>query len=122
MPHCAVLAISSTMGLETSMYAVIKTGGKQYRVSQGDHLTVESLDAEQGAEINLQEVLMVGAGDQVNIGSPLIENASVSARVLEHGRAKKVHIIKFRRRKHHRKQMGHRQNYTKLEITGINAG
>lgn len=104
------------------MYAVIKTGGKQYRVSQGDRLKVESIDAEQGADISLDQVLMVGEGDSVNVGTPLIANASVSARVLEHGRAKKVRIIKFRRRKHHRKQMGHRQNYTELEITGINAG
>ncbi len=104
------------------MYAVIKTGGKQYRVSQGDKLKVESLDAEQGADVTLSDVLMIGNGDDVTIGSPLISNASVTARVVEHGRGKKVKIIKFRRRKHHRKQMGHRQNYTELEITGISAG
>ena len=104
------------------MYAVIKTGGKQYRVSQGDRLKVESLSAEPGTDIDLSEVLMLGNGDSVTIGSPLIANASVSARVVEHGRAKKINIIKFRRRKHYRKQMGHRQNFTELEITGINAG
>ncbi len=104
------------------MYAVIKTGGKQYRVSAGDKLKVESLDAAEGADVQIDEVLMIGNGDDVTIGSPLISNASVSARVLEHGRGKKVNIVKFRRRKHHRKQMGHRQNYTELEITGINAG
>lgn len=104
------------------MYAVIKTGGKQYRVSAGDKLRVESLAAEAGQDVQIDEVLMIGNDDNVTVGSPLISNASVSARVLEHGRAKKVNIVKFRRRKHHRKQMGHRQNYTELEITGINAG
>ena len=104
------------------MYAVIKTGGKQYRVSAGDKLNVESLVADEGQDIQLTEVLMIGNGDNVTIGSPMIANASVTARVLEHGRAKKVNIVKFRRRKHHRKQMGHRQNYTALEITSINAG
>jgi large subunit ribosomal protein L21 len=104
------------------MYAVIKTGGKQYRVSQGDKVRVETLTADEGSEIKLDSVLMVGEGDSVSVGSPMLSNASVSAKVLSHGRAKKVNIIKFRRRKHHRKQMGHRQNYTELEITGINAG
>lgn len=104
------------------MYAVIKTGGKQYRVSEGDRLKVESLTAEAGSDIALDQVLMVGSGDDVTVGSPLVANASVSARVLEHGRGKKVRIIKFKRRKHYRRQMGHRQNYTELQITGINAG
>ncbi|MCL4135190.1 UNVERIFIED_CONTAM: hypothetical protein GTU68_056578 [Idotea baltica] len=104
------------------MYAVIKTGGKQYRVSAGDKLNVESLEVAEGQDVQIDDVLMIGNGDDVTIGSPMISNASVTARVLEHGRAKKVNIVKFRRRKHHRKQMGHRQNYTKLEITGINAG
>ena len=101
------------------MYAVIKTGGKQYRVSQGDRIRVESLAADEGAAVNIDEVLMIGEGASVTVGAPLIADASVSARVLAHGRGKKVSIIKFRRRKHHRKQMGHRQNYTELEITGI---
>ncbi len=104
------------------MYAVIKTGGKQHRVSTGDKLKVESIDASEGQDIQLDEVLMIGNGDDVTVGSPLICNASVTARVIEHGRGQKVNIVKFRRRKHHRKQMGHRQNYTELEITGINAG
>lgn len=104
------------------MYAVIKTGGKQYRVSEGDRLKVESLTAEAGSDIALDQVLMVGSGDSVTVGAPLVANASVSARVLEHGRGKKVRIIKFKRRKHYRRQMGHRQNYTELQITGINAG
>jgi len=101
---------------------VVKTGGKQYRVSQGDRLKVESLNAEAGEEISLSDVLMVGSGESVTVGSPLVANASVSAKVVTHGRGKKVTIIKFRRRKHHRKQAGHRQNFTELEITAINAG
>ena len=104
------------------MYAVIKTGGKQYRVSAGDKLRVETLTADAGQDVQIDEVLMIGDDDNVTVGAPLISNASVTARVLEHGRAKKINIVKFRRRKHHRKQMGHRQNYTQLEITSINAG
>lgn len=104
------------------MYAVVKTGGKQYRVSQGDRLKVETLPAEAGAEVSLDEVLMVGSGESVTIGSPMVANATVTAKVLTHGRGDKIKIIKFRRRKHHRKQAGHRQNYTELEITSINAG
>ncbi len=102
------------------MYAVIKTGGKQYRVSPGDKLRVESLDADEGASIEMDQVLMVGEGDDVSIGHPLVDNAKVSAKVLSHGRGDKIKIIKFRRRKHHRKQMGHRQNYTEIEITSVN--
>ncbi len=101
------------------MFAVIKTGGKQYRVSQGDKLRVESLDADEGDAVNLDQVLMVGEGDKVTVGEPVISGATVSAKVLTHGRGKKVDIVKFRRRKHYRRQMGHRQNYTELEITGI---
>ena len=101
------------------MFAVIKTGGKQYRVSQGDKLRVETLDADEGDAVNLDQVMMVGEGGQVTVGAPLISGASVNAKVLGHGRGKKVDIVKFRRRKHYRRQMGHRQNYTELEITGI---
>jgi len=101
------------------MYAVIKTGGKQYRVSPGDRIRVETLDADEGASVDIEQVLAIGEGASVTVGEPLISDASVSARVLAHGRGRKVEIIKFRRRKHHRKQMGHRQNYTELEITGI---
>ena len=104
------------------MYAVVKTGGKQYRVSEGDRLRVETLEAEAGASIELDSVLMVGEGESVKVGSPTVSNASVTAKVIDHGRAKKVKIIKFRRRKHHMKRMGHRQNYTEVEITSINAG
>ena len=101
------------------MYAVIKTGGKQYRVSPGDRIRVETLDADEGASVDIEQVLAIGEGASVTVGEPLISDASVSARVLAHGRGRKVEIIKFRRRKHHRKQMGHRQNYTELEITAI---
>lgn len=101
------------------MYAVIKTGGKQYRVSHGDRIRVESLAAAEGDSVSLDEVLMIGEGSDVTVGSPLVSGGTVSAKVLSQGRGKKVEIIKFRRRKHHRKQMGHRQNYTELEITGI---
>ena len=103
------------------MYAVIKTGGKQYRVSQGDKLRVEKLDVAVGDAIEFDQVLMVGEGADVKIGTPMLEGSKVAATVLEQGRAKKIRIIKFRRRKHSRKQMGHRQSFTEVEITGISA-
>jgi large subunit ribosomal protein L21 len=103
------------------MYAVIKTGGKQYKVSKGSSLKVEKIAADEGAKIELDQVLMVVDGDKIKIGAPLVEGGKVTATVKAHGRGKKVEIIKFRRRKHHRKQMGHRQSYTELEITGIKA-
>ena len=101
------------------MYAVIKTGGKQYRVKEGDILKVESLTSDVGSEINFEEVLMISDGDKITCGTPTVNKASVSAEVIEHGRHKKIKIIKFRRRKHHMKQMGHRQYYTQVKITGI---
>lgn len=101
------------------MYAVIKTGGKQYKVSEGATLKVEKIAADEGAKIELDQVLMVVDGDDVKVGAPLIEGGKVTATIKSHGRGKKIEIIKFRRRKHHRKQMGHRQSYTELEITGI---
>ncbi len=101
------------------MYAVIKTGGKQYRVTQGETLRVETLDASEGDAVEFDHVLMVGEGEDIKIGTPLVTGGKVTATVKAHGRAKKVHIIKFRRRKHHMKKMGHRQNYTEVEITGI---
>jgi len=104
------------------MYAVIQTGGKQYRVSEGDTLKVEKLVAEAGADIELDRVLMVADGDVVTIGRPFIPGGKVTATVKAHGRAAKVHIIKFRRRKHHLKRQGHRQWFTELQITGISAG
>jgi large subunit ribosomal protein L21 len=103
------------------MYAVIMTGGKQYRVSRGDTLRVETLDANEGDAYDFDQVLMVGEGADVRIGNPLLEDSKVTATVKAHGRAKKVEIIKFRRRKHHMKRMGHRQNFTEVEITGISA-
>jgi large subunit ribosomal protein L21 len=102
-----------------NMYAVIKTGGKQYRVTQGETLRVETLEASEGDAVEFDHVLMVGEGDDVKIGTPLVDGGKVTATVKAHGRAKKVEIIKFRRRKHHMKKMGHRQNYTEVEITGI---
>lgn len=104
------------------MYAVIKTGGKQYRVAPGDRLKVESLVADQGSTVSLGSVLMLSDGDNITVGAPEIDGASVSAEVLSHGRGKKIEVIKFRRRKHYRRQMGHRQNYTELRITGITGG
>jgi large subunit ribosomal protein L21 len=101
------------------MYAVIVTGGKQYRVMQGETLRVEKLDAEVGSAVTLDKVLMVGNGDTVTVGAPTVAGATVSATVKSHGRLDKIRIVKFRRRKHHRKQMGHRQYYTEIEITGI---
>jgi large subunit ribosomal protein L21 len=103
------------------MYAVIVTGGKQYRVSQGDKLRVEKLDAAEGESVDLDQVLMVVDGDDVKIGTPVLDGGKVTADVKAHGRGDKVDIIKFRRRKHHMKRQGHRQAYTELEITGISA-
>jgi len=101
------------------MYAVIKTGGKQYRVSAGEKLKVETLTADIGAEVVLDQVLFLGNGEAVTVGAPLISGASVTAKVVSHGRGEKVHIYKMRRRKHYRKSQGHRQNYTEIEIVGI---
>ena len=102
-------------------YAVIKTGGKQYRVQQGDILRVELLNVEAGSAVTFDQVLLCGEGDAVGVGMPLVSGATVSATVRGHGRADKVRITKFRRRKHFRKQQGHRQHFTEVEITGINA-
>ena len=100
------------------MYAVVKTGGKQYRVSPGEKLKVEQIPADIGSEIVL-EVLMVADGDIVTLGTPFVSCTSVKAKVLSHGRGKKVTIFKMRRRKHYQKHQGHRQNYTELEIQSI---
>jgi large subunit ribosomal protein L21 len=101
------------------MYAVVKTGGKQYRVSSGEKLKVEQILADVGTEIVLDQVLMVADGEAVTMGAPLIQGASVKAKVVAHGRGDKVLIYKMRRRKHYRKSQGHRQNYTEIEILGI---
>jgi len=101
------------------MYAVIKSGGKQYRVESGAKLRVESLAAEIGAAVSFDEVLLVGAGDAVKVGAPLVSGAKVKATVLAHGRGDNVKIFKMRRRKHHQKSQGHRQDYTEVRIDEI---
>ena len=101
------------------MYAVIKTGGKQYRVTAGDKLKVESLDAAVGSVITLTEVLAVGHGAEVRVGNPLVAGAAVTATVIGHGSGDKVRIFKLRRRKHYQKRAGHRQNFTELRIDAI---
>ena len=103
------------------MYAVIKTGGKQYRVAAGEKLKVEQIPADVGAEITLDQILMVGEGESVKIGAPLVSGATVTATVLSQGRHDKIKIFKMRRRKHYQKHQGHRQNYTELRIVAINA-
>ena len=101
------------------MYAVIKTGGKQYRVTPGEKLKIEQIPADIGAEIVLDHILLVADGDNLKMGRPLVTGASVQAKVLAQGRHDKVRIFKLRRRKHYQKHQGHRQNYTEIEITGI---
>jgi len=101
------------------MYAVVKTGGKQYRVVAGDKLKVEQIPADVGAEVILDQVLMVGEGESVRLGQPTLAGATVKATVVSHGRGEKVKIFKMRRRKHYQKHQGHRQGYTELKIDAI---
>ena len=101
------------------MYAVIKTGGKQYRVKKDEVLKIESLPQEVGKDVKFVVVLLIGEGDKIVCGSPWIPKAVVQAEVISHGRYKKIRIIKFRRRKHYMKRMGHRQNYTEVKIVSI---
>lgn len=103
------------------MYAVIKTGGKQYRVAAGEKIKVEQMPADVGQDIVLDEVLAVVDGDDAKFGTPLVDGAKVTAKVLSHGRHDKVRIFKMRRRKHYQKRQGHRQNYTELQIEAISA-
>ena len=103
------------------MYAVIKSGGKQHRVVEGEVLKLELIDAEPGSAIEFDEVLLVADGSDVKIGAPVVEGSKVTAEVVTHGRGDKIKIIKFRRRKHSMKRMGHRQWYTEVKITGISA-
>jgi len=103
------------------MYAVIKTGGKQYRVEAGEKIRIEQILAEIGSELVIDQVLMVADGDNISMGKPLVDGATVKATVLEQGRHDKVRIFKMRRRKHYQKHQGHRQNYTEIQITGISA-
>ena len=103
------------------MYAVFVSGGKHHRVAEGDVVKLELLEADPGSAIEFDQVLLVANGDDVKIGAPVVEGGKVTAEVVTHGRGDKVKIIKFRRRKHHRKQMGHRQYFTEVKITGISA-
>ncbi len=102
------------------MYAVIKTGGKQYRVAPGEKIKIEQIPADVGAQIVLDQVLMVAEGDAVKVGNPTVSGAKVSATVIAHGRGQKVRIFKMRRRKHYQKTQGHRQNYTEIRVDAIN--
>ena len=103
------------------MYAVILSGGKQYRVKAGDILQLESLPENVGETINFEQVLMVGEGEKLKLGKPFLKGCKVAGTVISHGRHKKIHIVKFRRRKHHEKWQGHRQNYTEVKITEVEA-
>lgn len=103
------------------MYAVIKTGGKQYRVTQGEKLKVESLPGDVGTECVLDQVLMIGGDGEVRLGQPTVKGATVKATIIGHGRGEKVTIFKMRRRKHYQKHQGHRQNFTELKIDSIQA-
>lgn len=103
------------------MYAVIISGGKQYRVKEGDVLKVESLQEDIGSKLKFEQILMIGEGESARFGKPFIDGCSVSATVVAKGRHKKIHIVKFRRRKHHEKWQGHRQNYTEIKIEKIKA-
>ena len=103
------------------MYAVIKTGGKQYKVSEGETLKIEKLEVDPGKKVTFKEVLMVADGDNVKVGSPLVEKASVEAKVISQGKGKKINILKFRRRKNSMKQQGHRQLFTEIQIGKIKA-
>lgn len=103
------------------MYAVIVTGGKQYKVSEGDTLFIEKLEAEEGSAVTFDKVLMAGNGDDVKVGAPVLEGATVEAKVVKNGKAKKIYVFKMKRKKNERTKKGHRQPYTKVEITKINA-
>lgn len=103
------------------MYAVIKTGGKQYKVAAGEKIKIEQLAADVGQEITIDQVLAVGSGAELQVGTPLVAGASVVATVVAHGRHDKVRIFKMRRRKHYQKRQGHRQNFTEIEIGAVNA-
>ena len=103
------------------MYAIIQTGGKQYKVSEGDVVYIEKLEAEEGASVNFEEVLAVGEGAELKFGAPFVSGAAVSAKVLKNGKAKKVLIFKYKPKKGYRRRQGHRQPYTKVQIEKINA-
>jgi len=107
-------------GRVAKMYAVVETGGKQYRVGLGETIKVETLSAEVGGTVELDRVLMIVDGEEVRVGQPLLDAATVSATVVEHGRGDKIRVFKMKRRKGYRRTQGHRQNYTALEVTAIN--
>ena len=104
------------------MYAVFRSGGKQYRASKGEVLRLEKLDADEGASVNFDEVLLVGEGKDIKVGSPLLAGSSVSAKVLKQGKSKKVTVVKFKRRQNYLRQHTHRQFFTEVEITSISSG
>ena len=101
------------------MYAVVKTGGKQYRVSAGDRLRIEKIPGNVGDDVSFEEILMIGGTDDVKIGTPDVKGAKVTGKIMEQGRAKKIIVFKFKRRKGYKKKQGHRQSFTNVEITGI---
>ena len=103
------------------MYAVIETGGKQHRVTEGELIRVEKIEADTGSTIDFDRVLMVGEGETFKVGTPVVDGAKVSAEVVQHGRGDKVTILKFKRRKHYMKRQGHRQWFTEIKITAINS-
>ncbi|NTS75825.1 50S ribosomal protein L21 [Catenovulum sp. SM1970] len=103
------------------MYAVFQSGGKQHRVAEGQTLRLEKIEAEAGSTLEFDSVLLVSNGEDIKIGAPVVEGAKVTAEVVTHGRGEKIKIVKFRRRKHSRKQQGHRQWFTEVKITGISA-
>jgi large subunit ribosomal protein L21 len=107
---------------QVTMYAVFRSGGKQYRASKGEVLRLEKLDADEGANVSFDEVLLVGEGSDIKVGSPLLSGTSVSAKVLKQGKAKKVSVVKFRRRQNYLRQHTHRQFFTEVEITDISSG
>ena len=103
------------------MYAIIETGGKQYKVTEGDVVFIEKLNVEEGADVTFDKVLMAGEGDAVKVGTPIVEGATVTAKAIKNGKSKKVVVFKMKRKKNERKKKGHRQPYTKVEITAVNA-
>ena len=119
MKGSAEIRLRKTQVKEVYMYAVIKTGGKQYRVAAGEKIKVEQIAADVGQEIVSDHVLAVGNGAEIKVGTPLVSGATVTATVLSHGKHDKVHIFKMRRRKHYQKRQGHRQQFTELQIGAI---
>ena len=104
------------------MYAVFRSGGKQYRASEGDRLRIEKLDADEGADVSFDQVLLIGEGTDIEVGKPILEGTSVTAKVLRQGKSRKVPVVKFRRRQNYLRQGSHRQFFTEVEITSIGKG